>query len=73
MMLSSITPNDPRMSGGRGGKFTWTCGHPFDPLVVRLFSPSNKRMVAAGRCCRREASGNNVGFSGSDRFLVAIR
>jgi hypothetical protein len=52
------------MSCGRWFKFTWACGHPLDPLVVRLFSPSNKRMVSAGRCFRREASGNNAKISG---------
>lgn len=54
--LLLICPNGPRMSGGGWFKFIWTCGHPFGLLVVRLFSPSNKRMVSAGRCCRREAA-----------------
>jgi hypothetical protein len=35
---------------------------PLDPLVVRLFAPSNKRMVSAGRCCRRDAPANNAGL-----------
>jgi flagellar basal body rod protein FlgB len=35
-----------------------------NPLVVRRFAPSNMRMKSAARCCRREASGNNVKISG---------